>query len=108
MTTSLDLSKFRQLIDAYDRAPNNAGAHCNLTEWLRDNREGLFAAAEERDALLRVVEAAEACLSTLEAPRGKSYECLDAYDNALDALCSGKPREEAAESEAGKLAAPSR
>jgi hypothetical protein len=103
VTDKLDVSEGRRRLERRLAAeatgcaadfPNSA-----LTDWLWDNREALIRAAEERDALLRCVEAADTVPDCCDY-----HQEYRAARRALDALRSGKPREDAAESEPEKPA----
>jgi hypothetical protein len=98
VTGKLDVSEGRQLLEIRDAALATDLA-CDyresaLTQWLYDNREALIRATEERDALLRVVEAAQPIVKWTAGNCGDGVcDALDHWDLAvaeLDALRSGK------------------
>jgi hypothetical protein len=115
-----DVGEGRRLLSklpTYDNPESWAGSLRtgeDMERWLWANREALIRAAEERDALLRVVEAADSLLDSVRnAPMPRTVNLspvlasagrYSAERAALDALRSGKPREEAAQGEAEKLA----
>jgi hypothetical protein len=108
----LDVSEFRKLQAETQKARErpkddpawwsvNVGAFLEYErDWLVANAEALIRAAEERDALLRCVEAADSMRTNWSAANLTRHPLPAQYDKAraaLEALRSGKPREEAAQ-----------